>query len=154
MQDKNTGNGNTKALTIRQSGKNFNGTTRCQLLKQANIYHLSFITHHSNMAFLLFYVTHPDEATARRISEHVVKERLAACANIFPITSAYWWQGAVQQEGEWVSILKTPPGLENRLEAAIRQIHSYEVPCIMRFEVRANEAYEQWIVGETVDGGR
>jgi periplasmic divalent cation tolerance protein len=112
----------------------------------------SLITHHSIMAFLLFYVTHPDEATARRVSEHLVNERLVACANIFPITSAYWWQGAVQHESEWVSILKTRPDLENRLEAAIQKIHPYEVPCILRFEVRANEAYEKWIAQETVHG--
>jgi periplasmic divalent cation tolerance protein len=103
------------------------------------------------MAFLLFYVTHPDEATARRVSEHLVNERLVACANIFPITSAYWWQGVVQQEGEWVSILKTRPDLEDRLETAIQKVHPYELPCILRFEVRANEAYEQWIAAETVD---
>lgn len=101
------------------------------------------------MAFLLVYVTHPDEATARRVAEHLVHERLAACANIFPITSAYWWQGAVQREGEWVSVLKTRLELESKVEEAVQKIHPYEVPCILRFEVRANEAYEQWIESET-----
>lgn len=95
--------------------------------------------------FLLFYITHPDEATARRISEKLVAQRLAACANVFPIQSMYWWQDAVQQEGEWVSILKTTPELEQALEKAIMALHPYELPCILRFEVRANEAYENWI---------
>jgi periplasmic divalent cation tolerance protein len=104
------------------------------------------------MAFLLFYVTHSDEAAARRVSEHLVNERLAACANIFPITSAYWWQGAVQHEGEWVSVLKTRLDLEEKLEAEIQKIHPYETPCILRFEVRANEAYEDWIAAETAEG--
>lgn len=101
------------------------------------------------MAFLLFYITHPDEATARRVSEHLVNERLAACANVFPIASAYWWQGAMQREGEWVSIVKTRLDLEEKLEAEVQKIHPYEVPCILRFEVRANEAYENWIKNET-----
>ncbi len=107
------------------------------------------------MAFLLFYITHPDEATARRISEHVVNKRLAACANIAPISSLYWWSGAVQQEGEWVSILKTRLEMENALEAEIKKTHPYEAPCILRFEVRANEAYEQWILDQTraAEGG-
>lgn len=104
------------------------------------------------MPFLLFYVTHPDEATARRVAEHLVNERLAACANVFPITSAYWWQSAVQRGGEWVSILKTRLDLEEKLETEIRKIHPYEVPCVLRFEVRANEAYENWIASETVHG--
>lgn len=101
------------------------------------------------MAFLLFYITHPDEATARRVSEHLVNKRLAACANIFPISSIYWWEGAIQQEGEWVTIVKTRLDLENELETEILKIHPYEVPCILRFEVRANKAYEQWIVDGT-----
>lgn len=106
------------------------------------------------MAILLFYVTHPDEATARRISEHLVNKRLAACTHVFPITSTYWWQSAVQHEGEWVSVLKTRPDLEKPLESAIQKIHPYEVPCILRFEVRANEAYEQWVNEELVSDER
>ncbi|MDO8365700.1 MAG: divalent-cation tolerance protein CutA [Saprospiraceae bacterium] len=97
------------------------------------------------MPFLVFYVTYPDEAAARRISESLVEQRLAACANIFPIQSVYWWEGAVQQEGEWVSILKTRLGLEDELEKAIETLHPYAAPCIMRFEARANAAYEAWI---------
>lgn len=104
------------------------------------------------MAFLVFYLTHPDEATARRVAAHLVQERLAACSNVFPITSAFWWQDAVQHEGEWVSIVKTRLDLEEKLEAEIRKMHPYEVPCIMRWEARANADYEAWIVAETKGG--
>jgi len=103
------------------------------------------------MPFLTFYITHPDEATARRIAGELVQERWAACANIFPIHSAYWWNGAVQNDAEWVSVLKTSLALEHALEAEIERLHPYEVPCIMRFETRANAAYEQWIE-ESVQG--
>lgn len=101
------------------------------------------------MAFLLFYLTHPDEPTAQRIAAHLLDRRLVACANIFPISSIYWWQGAQQKEGEWVSILKTRLELESAVEAEVQKIHPYEVPCILRFEVRANAAYENWIVENT-----
>ncbi len=102
------------------------------------------------MAFLLFYITHPDEKTARDISNHLVEQQLAACANIFPISSAYWWQGSVQQEDEWVSIVKTRIDLEQRLEEEVEKIHPYQVPCLMRVEVRANAAYERWILESTL----
>ncbi len=101
------------------------------------------------MPFLTFYITHPDEATAQRIAGAMVNRRLVACANFFPVNSVYWWDGAVQQEGEWVSILKTQPALEQALEAAIVAEHPYETPCIVRFEVRANQSYEDWIVAST-----
>ena len=47
--------------------------------------------------------------------------------------------------------LKTSLALERALEAEIERLHPYEVPCIMRFETRANAAYEQWIE-ESVQG--
>lgn len=101
------------------------------------------------MPFLVFYITYPDEATARSISESLVVQRLVACANVFPIQSVYWWEGTVQQDGEWVSILKTQLALEATLEKAIVALHPYELPCIMRFEARANEGYEKWIMDST-----
>ena len=105
------------------------------------------------MAFLLFYTTHPDEATARRIAAHLLDRRLIACANFFPAGSAYWWQDAVQQDAEWVAVLKTRPELETLVEQEIQKIHPYEVPCVLRFEVRANAAYEDWIRENTSNEG-
>ena len=105
------------------------------------------------MPFLLFYVTHPDEETAQRVCSHLIDRRLAACANIFPVASAYWWQGATVREDEWVSVIKTRLDLEKRVEEEIRQVHPYEVPCILRFEARANDDYEAWIAAETAASG-
>ncbi|MDX1911773.1 MAG: divalent-cation tolerance protein CutA [Saprospiraceae bacterium] len=102
------------------------------------------------MAFLVFYVPCPDESTARRIAGQVVERRLAACANLFPMQSLYWWEEALQHDNEWVALLKTPPALEQRLEQALLELHPYETPCLLRYEVRANPAYEDWIVAETI----
>lgn len=101
------------------------------------------------MSLLVFYITHPDKATAQRISDALLDRKLIACSNVFPMTSAYWWEAAVQREGEWVSILKTRPELELAVEQAITQLHPYQVPCIVRFEARANAAYERWIFEAT-----
>lgn len=48
------------------------------------------------MSFIIFYVAHSSEEEARRISDSIVAARLAACANIFPIQSAYWWEGKIE----------------------------------------------------------
>lgn len=98
------------------------------------------------MPFLTFYITHPDEATAQRITDQLLEDRLIACANLFPVGSAYHWEGAVQHEKEWVSIVKTSLDREQELEAEIVRLHPYDTPCVMRFETRANAAYEAWIV--------
>lgn len=101
------------------------------------------------MPFLTFYIVHSDESTAHRIAELMVDRHLAACANIFPVKTAYIWDSSPQQAEEWVSILKTRPELEQALEAAIEAEHPYTTPCIMRFETRANKAYEDWIIAST-----
>ncbi|MDX1940256.1 MAG: divalent-cation tolerance protein CutA [Saprospiraceae bacterium] len=100
------------------------------------------------MSFAIIYITHNSEAEAKRMSDHLLQQKLVACANIFPISSAYWWEGMIQYEGEWVSIVKTI--LENweKVKSAVEKVHSYDVPCIMKIEVEANEAYEQWIRNE------
>ncbi len=95
--------------------------------------------------FTLLYVTHPDEQTAKTLSQRLLEEKLVACANIFPIQSAYWWEGAVQSEGEWVSILKTTLEAHPRVEQRLLEMHPYDTPCVLKIEVSANTAYEQWI---------
>lgn len=97
------------------------------------------------MPFSLIYVTHESEEKARALSDQVVREKLAACANLFPIRAAYWWQGAVANEDEWVSLLKTTPENWLAIQSRIEELHPYEVPCIIRIDVEANEAYEKWI---------
>ncbi len=104
------------------------------------------------MAFLVFYITNPDEETARSIANNLVAKRLAACANIFPINSIYRWEGNIQDESEWVILAKTRSELERVLEAEVQAWHPYDVPCILRYEVRANAGYEQWIRDNTREG--
>lgn len=95
--------------------------------------------------FLLIYVTHPDRDCAQRITDALLNDKLIACANVFPIESAYWWQGNIEREGEIVSLVKTIPAHWERLVARVTELHPYDVPCILQMEVTANADYEQWI---------
>ena len=97
------------------------------------------------MAFIIVYITHPDKESARKISDKLIEEKLVACANIFPIESAYWWKGKVENEDEWVSIVKSLPEKYSAIIKSVEDMHSYDVPCIMKIEADANEAYEKWI---------
>lgn len=94
----------------------------------------------------LLYVTHPNEEHALRISRVIVEEKLAACTNVFPIQSIYPWEGNIQSESEYVSILKTFPGLKDKAIKRMGQLHEYEVPCILSFEVNVNAEYENWLL--------
>lgn len=99
----------------------------------------------------LIYVTAGSEEEARRIGTILVEERLAACANILgPIKSIFWWQGELCEEGEAALILKTREELVAKLTARVKQIHSYDCPCVVALEIRdGNPEFLDWIVKET-----
>jgi periplasmic divalent cation tolerance protein len=97
------------------------------------------------------YVTAGSGAEALALGRTVVEERLAACANVLDgMTSIYWWQGALEQTGEAVLILKTRTELVEPLTARIKELHSYDCPCVIALPIAAgNPAYLDWIAGET-----
>jgi len=101
------------------------------------------------MSFITIYITHATELAATKLSNYLIENKYVACANIFPIKSAYWWDGQINTENEFVSIVKTIPENWESLKTKVEDIHPYEVPCIMKFEVEANEAYEDWIRAST-----
>lgn len=97
------------------------------------------------MGFIIAYITHGTELAAKKISNYLVQKKVVACANLMPITSCYWWKENIENEKEWVSIVKTIPENWEWLKKEVENVHPYDVPCIMKFEVEANKSYEDWI---------
>jgi periplasmic divalent cation tolerance protein len=88
---------------------------------------------------------------AQKIATSAVGKRLAACAQVIgPITSTYWWQGAMETAEEWLCLLKTREDLYADLEQDIRANHPYDMPEIVAMPVIAGNAnYLAWILSET-----
>ena len=83
---------------------------------------------------------------AKSIGRVLVEERLAACVNIFPITSIYRWKDNIEEAGEFVMLVKTVTGKVKDIEKRVKQLHSYEVPCIISFKMDSgSEDYLDWI---------
>ena len=103
------------------------------------------------MQAMWVYVTASSRQEALSIGRAVVGERLAACANILDgMTSIYWWERSLQEEGEASLILKTRSDLIDRLTARIRELHSYACPCVVAMPIAAgNPGYLDWIFQET-----
>ncbi|HMQ07925.1 MAG TPA: divalent-cation tolerance protein CutA [Saprospiraceae bacterium] len=93
----------------------------------------------------ILYVTHPNEAHAKKISNLLVEEKCVACVNIFPIRSIYPWQGKMNDDHEYVSLLKTLPEKKTEVIRRIESLHEYKVPCIIQYEVYVNPAYKAWL---------
>lgn len=97
------------------------------------------------MGFIVIYITHKNEKQAKHVVRHLLDRKLIACANLYPIKSLYWWKGEIQKDNEVVSLVKTKKENWERVKSEVKKIHPYDVPCIMKFEVSANKAYEDWI---------
>jgi periplasmic divalent cation tolerance protein len=87
------------------------------------------------------------EEEAERIAAALVERRLAACVQVLgPIASRYRWQGKVEQAREWLCLAKTEASRYPELEAAIRELHSYDEPEIVATPIVAGSAgYLDWV---------
>jgi periplasmic divalent cation tolerance protein len=96
---------------------------------------------------LLCYCTCPDPASARRIAEALVSERLAACVNQLPgIRSTYRWQEAVHTDREELLLIKTTAACLAALERRLLELHPYEVPELIAVPVeQGHAAYLHWV---------
>ncbi|MDG4576113.1 MAG: divalent-cation tolerance protein CutA [Defluviicoccus sp.] len=98
------------------------------------------------------YSTAPTKDEALRIARTVVDERLAACANVIAgVTSMYWWEGSVQEDVEAVIIMKTRADLVEALTSRVRDLHSYQCPCVVAVPIEGGNAeFLHWITAETL----
>lgn len=102
------------------------------------------------MESIVVLTTTDSTDAADRLARAIVEERLAACVQLTPIRSVYRWQGAVHVEGETLLLIKTQRELFERLDAFIRERHSYETPEIVALPIVAgSQAYLDWIAAET-----
>jgi len=87
------------------------------------------------------------EEEAGRIASLLIERRLAACVQVAgPILSRYRWRGEVEEEREWQCLAKTTRGAYPALEAAVREVHSYDQPEIVATPIVAGSApYLAWI---------
>lgn len=103
------------------------------------------------MAVIWVYATTSGRAEAERIGRAAVAARLAACANVISgVTAFYRWKDKLQRGREAVLILKTTSTRLRRLIAKVKQLHSYDCPCIEAIRVDAGfKPYLDWVARET-----
>jgi periplasmic divalent cation tolerance protein len=75
--------------------------------------------------FSIIYITAGDMDEAKSIGRTLIEERLAACANIFPIASIFRWRGNIDEANEVGIIVKTKTDKVKAIEKKIKEIHSY-----------------------------
>ena len=96
---------------------------------------------------LQILTTAGSEAEAQRIADTLVERRLAACVQVVgPVASTYRWQGEIERAQEWQCLAKTTAPRYAAVEAAIRELHSYDEPEIVATPIlRGSPGYLAWI---------
>ena len=96
---------------------------------------------------IVILVTAGSLRESKKIARHLVEERLAACVNISaPVRSLYRWKGKVNEDREFLMLIKSSRELFGEIQAAIRRLHSYTTPEIICLPiVDGSPDYLQWI---------
>lgn len=99
------------------------------------------------MSALVVVTTVGTEEEANRLARELVARRHSCCVNILPIQrSVYRWQGEICEDSEFMLLVKTLEEEYEKVEAAIQELHSYELPEILAFNVRrGEEGFLHWI---------
>src|SRR5205823_14085202 len=96
---------------------------------------------------LLVLSTFPDAEIARRISNQLVSERFAACANILPsVESIYRWKDKIESGNETLVFFKISEDRQSAFQDKLRSLHPYDVPEIILVSIASGlPEYLQWV---------
>ena len=103
------------------------------------------------MQYYFVYITTENMEEAREVGKALIKDQLVACVNMIEhMESMFMWNNEFQNEKEVVLIAKTKETLVNELIDKVKEVHSYDCPCIVTLPVQGgNQAFLDWIDEET-----
>jgi periplasmic divalent cation tolerance protein len=96
---------------------------------------------------IVVFSTCGSEQDAIKVARALVEAKVAACVNVLPnVRSVYRWKDAIEEESEWMLIIKSSRSLFAQLQAELRKVHSYEVPEVLAIPVVDGSAeYLGWL---------
>ena len=96
---------------------------------------------------LLALSAFPDVETARQISNQLITEKFAACANILPgVESIYSWKDKIENGNETLVFFKLSEDRQVAFQEKLRSLHPYDVPEIIFIPVSSGlPEYLRWV---------
>ena len=105
----------------------------------------------SQTGYSIIITTTANKEDAKKIARLLVEKRLAACGQMFPIESVYFWKDKVCEENETILFIKSKTALADEIKTAIKANHAYEVPEIIQIPITGGlPEYLKWIDDCTV----
>lgn len=102
---------------------------------------------HEQEKMILVLCSVPDMGTARSLTNALFQHNLAACVGILPaIESHYVWKGKRECSQEVLLKVKAPAENWENLRDTLLEVHPYDCPEILCFEVTdSSSGYAQWV---------
>ncbi len=95
---------------------------------------------------VFIYNTCRDVNTAKELGKKIIKARVAACVNIWPMHSIYFSDGELKEDTEAVLFIKTNEPKMAEIENFLIKNHTYTTPIVAALEVkRLNREYKEWM---------
>lgn len=115
--------------------------------KDMNDDNFKYVSGTSSVAF----VTVPDDKIAKKLAKGLVEQKLAACVNIIPnVQSVYVWEGKLNEDAEYLMLIKTRTSRLEELSKWVRDNHPYSVAEVITLPIeQGNTPYMKWL-SETV----
>ena len=102
-------------------------------------------------AITLFYVPTASSESAQNLGEVLLNQGLVGCVNIVPVTSMYHLGDEIARDGEFILVAKTTNELALQVEQVLEEVHPYDTPCILFFQVKVNASYYAWLCDQVVN---
>lgn len=95
---------------------------------------------------ILIYIICKNKIEGEKIGLGLLKKKLIACYNLWPVNSTYWWQKKIVKDKEAVLLLKTLAKNYPAIEKWVKKWHSYQVPCIFSLKPgKIEKRYFDWL---------
>lgn len=83
---------------------------------------------------------------AEKLGGLIISKKIAACVDLWPITSCYNWEGAYQCVEQAMLLVTTFEAKLEEVNEIISENHTYSVPLIAGVDVRRiNRPYKEWM---------
>ena len=94
----------------------------------------------------LVYCPFPNISEAKKAAKALVEDNLCCCVNVIKsYSSIYKEKGRLVEDSEFILIAKALDSTVEGLEKKLGEIHTYDVPAILRIKVdKTNKDYEKW----------
>jgi periplasmic divalent cation tolerance protein len=93
----------------------------------------------------IVYITAGSMENASKIARELVSKRLAACVNMFPVSSIYRWNEKIEEDNEIAMFVKTDSSCFEKITKVVKSLHTYELPAIEFWGIEGEKDYLDWI---------